>query len=163
MGRKPLGVARFAIAQGGGVSWGSNSAGPRYRQHGRSAVGSEVWISASPGRPYMRYASAALLALTLLGAPSLAPAAGPADYAVTVSCSETNTAVSFGFSARNILVINDDTTNETYFTTSSTTATTSDPSLKAAEDWSYEGIPTSGMGIICAAGETASVRVSAWE
>lgn len=95
-------------------------------------------------------------------------------YSGTTAATDVNTAVSFtdnrsggsnaAFKATHVVVWNDGP-NSVHVDLGDTTATTADRKIKAgesfSEDWDArlgsDGWP--GLGLICAAGETASVRV----
>lgn len=109
-----------------------------------------------------------ILSLLRLGRFGLLPAAaqtawnGPLEYATIVSATQTSTAVSFGFNAYNVVVINDGS-NEIFITFASSTSTTSKFQVNSGETFSARfDSAVQGMGIICSSGETASVRVGAW-
>jgi hypothetical protein len=81
-----------------------------------------------------------------------------AEYYELVSASDENTAVSFGFTGQ--VVVTNDGPNDVYVSLVGTTATTSDFQLKMGETLAPED-PTSGIGLICATAESATVRVLA--
>jgi len=87
---------------------------------------------------------------------------GPDEFNQVVSATDANTAISFGFKARDVLIINDGA-DEVFVTLGSTIATLTKFELKVGE---AIGItlesPTEGMGLICNSAETATVRVIAW-
>ena len=118
----------------------------------------------------MRRTLAVLLAV--LTAASVVGAAYQA-YSTTVSATQTNSAVAFGFTAKQVLVINDGS-NEVFIDLTDTTAVadTTDSTnveIKAGSAisfaWDARTDPTldgwTGMGVICSSGETATVRVTA--
>lgn len=83
-------------------------------------------------------------------------------YFNEASVTQTNTALSFGFNAREVCLINNsDSANEAYFDLTDTTATTSEAYLLPGETYCPDGV-FSGVGLIAATGETASVRVLAY-
>jgi hypothetical protein len=87
---------------------------------------------------------------------------GPLEYVTSVAATQANTAVSFGFNAVDVLVVNDGA-NEIFITFASSTATTSKFQLNTTESFTMHFTsPVQGMGIICSSGETATVRVGAW-
>lgn len=83
-----------------------------------------------------------------------------------VSATDSNSQVDFGLAASRLEAINDGV-NSIFITLESNTATTSDLKLYAGErfSWDTQGDPLrkiGRIGIICASGETATVRVGAW-
>lgn len=107
----------------------------------------------------LRVAVLMVLSLTFVQAQSWV---GPTEYVATVSATAVNTAVSFGFKATTILVVNDGS-NTVFVTLASSTATTSKFPVKSSETFSIQlNSPAQGMGLICATSETATVRVGAW-
>lgn len=101
----------------------------------------------------------------LAGLLLLVAAVGIADAAIsesvtTVAATAVNTTVTFGFEATTVIVINDGA-NEVFVTFSSGVATTASVRLNPGESltWNWR---TTQVGVICSAGETASVRVWAW-
>ena len=104
-------------------------------------------------------ALALLLALVASGRPALAQY-GPSVKYQAVSATDASTNVDFGFRATHVVLINDGA-NEIYVKFGGTTATTSDFELKPAETISVDVPPMEDLGIICAAGETATTRVLA--
>lgn len=85
---------------------------------------------------------------------------GPNVKYQAVSATQVNTNVDFGFRATHLLLINDGA-NEVYVELGGTTATTSDFELKAGENFTIDVPPMEDIGLICAAGEMATVRVLA--
>jgi hypothetical protein len=83
-----------------------------------------------------------------------------AEYFEIVSAEDTNSAVSFGFNG--YVVIVNDGPNHVYVSLVGTTATTNDFQLKSGESLAPND-PTTGLGLICATAETATVRVLALE
>lgn len=97
---------------------------------------------------------------------------GPTQYAQTVSVTATNTAITFGFDAFDVLIVNDGS-NEVFVQFGATTATSGTSSSTAVnangmQVLSGESIalhftsPVQGVGIVCSSAETASVRLGAW-
>jgi hypothetical protein len=84
------------------------------------------------------------------------------EYAATVAASAVNAAVEFGFLATDMLAVNDGP-NTVHLTLDSDVSTTSKFPLKSGETFAM-GLrtPRRHIGLICAAAETASVRVGAW-
>ena len=86
------------------------------------------------------------------------------QYNTSISASQTNTAVTFGFNATS-LVLKNDGTNSVFLDFSDTVAATTNFELKNGEtlalsvERSENGWP--GFGAICSAGQTATVRVLA--
>lgn len=90
---------------------------------------------------------------------------GIPEFSDSVSASDVATEVQFGFMARRVTIINDGSST-IYFSLSGSPATTSSFPLKSGESWGLTGLPTirvGGLSVICAAGQTATVRVGAWE
>ena len=98
--------------------------------------------------------------------------AGPLSYYTEVSATQTNTATSFATplpqGARGVNVWNDGP-NNVWVNPNTTTAvaTAGGASVKIAPGTVYQflvdgGEAITGLGIICATGETATVRVHAW-
>ena len=83
-----------------------------------------------------------------------------AEYFTAASASQTNTAVTFGFNGYPLLI--NDGPNTVYVSLVGTVATTSDFQLKSGESLAPID-PTTGVGLICATAETATVRVYALE
>ena len=95
-------------------------------------------------------------------------------YSGTIAATQANTATSFidnhsggsaaAFNARRVVIINDGP-NAVYVDLKDTTATTADRKVASGESFSQVwdsglgGEGWAGIGLICAAGETASVRV----
>lgn len=81
----------------------------------------------------------------------------------TVSATQANSVVTFGFNPARVVVINDGA-NEVFVSLAASIATTSDIRLNANEVRTFDALtfalPT--LGVICSTGETASVRVIAW-
>lgn len=89
--------------------------------------------------------------------------AAPNESIQVVVAAVTNTAVTFGFGATSVLVVNDGATNSVFVTLATTVATITDQEIKAGESMSfslYSRAP--GLGIITSAG-TSSVRIYAIE
>ena len=89
------------------------------------------------------------------------------QYDTVLSASQTNTNVSFGFTATKVILINAGP-NSVRLNFQSRTATTSNFELKIGETLSLsvdkdQETGWTGFGAICASGETASVRVMAQE
>lgn len=107
-----------------------------------------------------------LCALLCLFLVSVAFARPPREFNTTVSATQANTETSFGFEAADVLIINDGA-DEIYLTFTDAAATTDDFSLNSGEKMSIRFTDPSRkpaeVNIICAAGETASVRVVAWK
>jgi hypothetical protein len=107
-------------------------------------------------------------ALALLGLTVLLLLLGSTAWAVFIktefytaaSASQANTAVTFGFQGY-VLLINDGP-NSVHVSLVGTVATVSDFTLKMGESLSPQD-PTTGIGLICATAETATVRVLALE
>ena len=101
------------------------------------------------------------LLLLIVTAGAYAQFQGPRQFSQTVSATQTNTAISFGFLASWALVINDGPST-VYVNFGGTTATTSDFALLSGE---FVGPnlanKSEGLGLITAAATTASVRVLA--
>ena len=84
---------------------------------------------------------------------------GPQEFYDVVSATDENTTVTFGFLAAMVVVVNDGP-NTAHFTVSATTATTDHFALPPGASVSLTlANRTQGGAIICATGETASVRV----
>jgi len=83
------------------------------------------------------------------------------EFASTVSATAVNSVLSFLFAATEVHVTNDGT-NPVHITFKSTVAVLTDFDLAANETIKYTASPTEGMGLICDAAETATVRVVAW-
>lgn len=98
----------------------------------------------------------------LLGVVEQAAAFLRNEFYQEVAATSSNTALSFGFNATSVLFINDGT-NDARVTVKSSTATTSKLRLKSGEHIEVRGAGMEGAGIICAGGETATVRVYAVE
>jgi len=88
-------------------------------------------------------------------------ARAPDEFPQTVSATAVNSAISFGFRAREVHVFNDGT-NPVHVTFASSVAVLTDFDLAANESFKYTGSPTEQMGLICDAAETATVRLVAW-
>lgn len=89
---------------------------------------------------------------------------GVLQYNTPVSVTDTNTTVSFGFAATNVVFKNDGA-NEVYLSFTATAATTASFELKAGESLAFS-VERSEVGlgrfdVICAAAETATLRVLA--
>lgn len=82
------------------------------------------------------------------------------EYFAAVSATDVNTAVSFGFNGY-VLLINDGA-DSVYVSLVGTTATTADFELKSGESLAPSD-PTTGVGLLCATSDTATVRVFATE
>jgi hypothetical protein len=106
----------------------------------------------------------AALAVGLLASSS--PAATVQEQYATLSATQTNTALTFA-TPPGILIIINDGPDAAYVTLASTTATVSKFLLRKNESLALpfisdtQAAPT-GMGVICATGQTASIRVGAW-
>jgi hypothetical protein len=83
-----------------------------------------------------------------------------AEFFEIVSADDTNSAVSFGFNG--YVVIVNDGPNHVYVSLVGTTAATTDFQLKSGESLAPND-PTTGIGLICATAESATVRVLALE
>ena len=103
--------------------------------------------------------AAAMLWTVTLDRPALAQY-GPSVKYQAVSATDTNTNVDFGFRAAHLLLINDGA-NEAFVDFGGTVATNADFELKAGESLNLLVSPMEDIGIICSAGETATVRVLA--
>lgn len=105
-----------------------------------------------------------LLVAALLLSPALALAGS--QYNTPVSATSTATLVTFGFPATYILLKNDGS-NEVYVDLVGGTATTSSFEIKSGEafsippNWSNDEPGRATISIVCAAAETATVRVLA--
>jgi hypothetical protein len=80
------------------------------------------------------------------------------EFYEAISATDANSAVPFGFTGY-VLLVNDGP-NAVHVSLVGTTATTSDFLLKSGESLAPQD-PTSGIGLICASAETATVRVLA--
>jgi hypothetical protein len=104
---------------------------------------------------------AGIIADTFKARPADAQILPQGEYVASVSATQTNSAVDFGFPAGRIIVANDGA-DDVYVTFVSTTSTTSKFPIHSGEAFTLNGMQTSGIGLICASGKTATVRVGAW-
>jgi hypothetical protein len=106
----------------------------------------------------------AVLSVGLLASP--APAATVQEQITTISATQTNSALTFAVPPGILIIINDGP-DAAYVTVASTTATAAKFLLRKGESLAFpfisetQAAPT-GMGVICATGQTASIRVGAW-
>ena len=84
---------------------------------------------------------------------------GPQEFYQLVAATQVNTPLSFGFDVSNVLFVNAGP-QTVYITVSALIATTSMFPLNSGEQVAVTlNNPSEGAGLICAAGQTASVRV----
>lgn len=84
----------------------------------------------------------------------------PLQYDTPVSASSTNTHVAFGFQAKGVTLQNDGPNSVRV--SLNTPATTSDFEVKSGENLTLSAKGVTALDFICAAAETATVRLLAW-